>query len=342
MKDGFPDRAPRYQRNDTLESVLETLNAALAPGAGTLIEDGGQPDGPVGLIVGNPRSGTTLLLQWLGYNGYFSYPTNLISRFYAAPAAGALVQKMLCDPALRYKDELAEEIAVPDYSSDLGKTAGLLGANPFWYFWRRFFPSEPTNHIPPNRWPADKARRFAAEIASLEAALARPFAMKALYLNWNIAELAGALPNSLFFHVTREPVFAVQSLLEARRRFNGDAAAWWGMKPPQYAELLGKEAVEQAAATVRLTDLAIEDALDRAPARNVFRVRYETLCEQPETVFESLKSHLRDHFGYALPDAYAGPARFDHTRDIRLSPEEIRRFEAEWALHDRAAMQGAA
>lgn len=342
MKDGFPDRDARYQRNATLENVLGDLNAALTPGADTLIEDGAQPQGPAGLIVGNPRSGTTLLLQWLGYQGYFSYPTNLISRFHQSPAAGALTQKMICDPALRYKSELAEDIAAPGYESDLGKTSGLLGANPFWYFWRRFFPSESTNHIAPEDWPADAAARFAAEIASLERTLEKPFAMKALYLNWNIAELAQTIPNALFLHVTREPVSAVQSLLEARRRFNGDASVWWGMKPPEYDAIIRKPALEQATATVRLTDLAIETALARLPDRNVFRVKYKTLCDDPGAVFSALKAHLKTHFDYALPDAYNGPPRFKRTQTLHLSHDEITRLEAEWARHDARLLKGAA
>ena len=45
--------------------------------------------------MGNPRSGTTLFIQWLGISGYLAYPTNLLSRFYGVPCIGAKIQLML-------------------------------------------------------------------------------------------------------------------------------------------------------------------------------------------------------------------------------------------------------
>ena len=36
------------------------------------------------LVVGGPRSGSTVMMQWLASSGVFAYPSNLLSRFYRA------------------------------------------------------------------------------------------------------------------------------------------------------------------------------------------------------------------------------------------------------------------
>jgi hypothetical protein len=57
---------------------------------------------------------------------------------------------------------------------------------------------------------------FKRELASLEAALGKPLAMKGMFLNWNIAFLDTMFDKVLFVHVAREPAYVVQSLLDGR------------------------------------------------------------------------------------------------------------------------------
>ncbi len=61
---------------------------------------------PIGFIVGNPRSGTTLFLQWLSSLGCFAYPTNILARFSYAPYIGALTQRMLFEKQFDHFNEL--------------------------------------------------------------------------------------------------------------------------------------------------------------------------------------------------------------------------------------------
>ena len=106
MEPDTPNRTREHRRNSDLEQVLGQLNDALAPAGDALAAAHDVPRHPVILVVGCPRSGTTLLMQWLAAAGCFSVPTNLVSRFFRAPAIGALVERVLFDPTLEFRGEL--------------------------------------------------------------------------------------------------------------------------------------------------------------------------------------------------------------------------------------------
>ena len=119
--------------------LLKELNEALGEAEKSIIAGYSEPKHPVVLIVACARSGSTLMLQWLAGTGFFAYPTNLLSRFYAAPYIGARIQQLLTDPRYNFRDEFADYVPENTFTSDLGKTRGILAPNEFWYFWRRFF-----------------------------------------------------------------------------------------------------------------------------------------------------------------------------------------------------------
>jgi len=133
-------RLESYQRNKMLETLLTELNELLRPAQSRVVKCFKKPRYPVLFVSGGPRTGTTLMMQWLASTGLFAYPSNLLSRFYAAPHIGAKIQLMLTDPEYAFRDETNEFTQKISFKSDLGKTSGVLSPNEFWYFWRRFIP----------------------------------------------------------------------------------------------------------------------------------------------------------------------------------------------------------
>lgn len=300
---GSAARSRRYRRNPRLEELLEELNGALWRAEAPLAASPCTPRWPVVFIVGVPRSGTTLVLQWLARSGLVAWPSNFLARFYRAPYLGARIQQMLTDPAYAFRDEFAELASgTGGLRSDLGKTRGLLAPNEFWYFWRRFFPD------PADEWETAEPRgrepvwRFAAELALLEAAFERPFALKAMIADWNIPFLDRLFPRAVFLHVRRDPRFNAQSLLEARVRFFGDAGQWYSFRPPEYEELRRLRAEEQVAGQVLCTRRAVEEALSALPRERRLTVDYERFCERPQAVLDDLRDRLRRQ-GFDAPQA---------------------------------------
>jgi len=187
---------------------------------------------PVVLIMGLPRSGTTLFFQWLAESKHWGYPSNIVSRFYGAPYIGARVQQILLEND--YKNEITGFQKTDPYFSSLGKTKGAAAPHEFWYFWRRFFPlCEDADIVSPETLEKVDTARLNAELATLEAALEKPLAMKAMLLNWHIPFLDKAFEKVLFVHVKRDPIYVMQSILEGRQKNFGSIEQWYAFKPPE-------------------------------------------------------------------------------------------------------------
>ena len=137
IKNDLNGRTNEFRRNQRLTELLNEINSELEPVEKELME-GQKLEYPVIFIVGALRSGTTLLTQWLANSGRFSYPSNLLSRFYKAPIMGAKLQLLLTDEKYNFKDELKDLKTNVNYESENGKTKGVLAPNEFWFLWQKF------------------------------------------------------------------------------------------------------------------------------------------------------------------------------------------------------------
>lgn len=320
-------RNPGFARNPALEEALADLARAIEPLNDRLVRPGARPSRPVVFVVGGPRSGSTLAMQLLAASGSLAYPTNLLGRFAASPALGARVQRLLLDPAYDHQGELSDIGAAVDFDSLLGKTVGVRQPNEFWYFWRRFFPvEEPRPLTAGERDDADVAG-FVAELAAVEEVLDAPLALKAQLLEMDLDLLDDALDATVFVDVRRRPLFHMQSLLEARRRFSPDGA-WWSSRPPGASALDGSTVHRQVAGQALLLRRHLDALLGRvAPGRRV-GIDYEQLCAAPDRLLAEVGDRFR-----AQDHRLAPPSRLPTTasRDVeRLPDHDLRLLRAEW------------
>lgn len=320
-------RRGRYQRNEQLEQLLLEINDILGPAEDQLSERFPRPRFPILLVVGGPRSGSTLMMQWLAASGLFAYPSNLLSRFYRAPSIGARIQLLLTDPRYRFMEEFAGFGEDSDFKSDLGKTSGVLQPNDFWYFWRRFIPNSEPVYLDGAELAKVDGEGFLRELAAIEAVFNKPFAMKGMILEQNIPFLHALLGKVLFINIKRHPLFNIQSLLEARTKFFGDRRRWYSIKPRQYEELAELEPIEQVAGQVHYKNLAVEEGLELIPSSRQISIGYEEFCSSPADFFKSLGSKMA-RLGFRDAGEYGGPAGFESANKIRLSREECNRAAA--------------
>lgn len=319
------ERRRGFQRNQDLERLLGEINNILGSVEHKIIDGYRMPKHPVILIVGAPRSGSTLLMQWLAYSGWFAYPTNLLSRFYGAPCIGAKIQQMMTDPRFNFRDELFDLNEQIAFVSHLGKTKGSLAPNEFWYFWRRFFPQKAFEYIDEHSIKAADSTKFTAELAGLEAVFGKPFAMKGHIANLQISYIAGILEKVLFIFVERHPFYNIQSLLEAREKYFGDRKAWYSFKSREYDRLQELDPIEQVAGQVYFANRAVEKGLGQINAVKGLRVSYEQFCAAPEGVFYQITEKLSQQ-GYRADWCYTGPEQFQSTNHIRLPREDSQRI----------------
>ncbi|MEJ2697618.1 MAG: sulfotransferase [Candidatus Sulfobium sp.] len=317
-------RQAEFRRNENLEGLLKELNNLLAPAEEKIISRFRSPKYPVILVVGAPRSGTTLMMQWLASLGKLAYPTNILSRFYGAPYIGAKIQQLLASPEYNFRDEILDFSGEVSFVSVLGKTKGALAPNEFWYFWRRFTPNAELEFVNEKMLEKMDSKRFLAELAAIESIFDKPFVMKGLILQFNIPFLASMFEKVLFVFTRRNPLYNIQSLLGARIKFYGTIDKWYSAKPKEYEMLKDMAPYEQVAGQVYYTNREIEGELGKLEQSRSLEVRYEEFCENPLRTFGQIADKLSAQ-GYEIDSSYTGPGSFKAANELTLSGEELKR-----------------
>lgn len=308
-------RAPAFKRNAQLEDLLKKLNNILRCAETQVLEgalDLGS-DHPIIFVMGPLRSGTTLFMQWLANTGLAAYPTNLLSRFYGTPVAGAYIQLLLTDPRFNFRNEILDFNSTISFESENGKTRGALAPNEFWYFWRRFLPFEELDWLPDEELfrVVDK-KNLIAELTTLTRIFGKPFALKTMILNYNIRFLDAIFKKALFVQINRDPITNVASILEARKRQFGRENEWYSFKIPEYPQLKDLDPISQSAGQLHFINKAVTQGMATVDGTRKLAVRYEEFCQSPREVFWQLVEKLK------LPDRpdYVGPQVFRVTRGL--------------------------
>ena len=84
-------RTTDFERDQSLESVLAEINSAIPD---TMTPPYNTPQMPVVFIVGAPRSGTTLMSQWLSASGLFAM--GILAPTFAADTATQTKSATIC------------------------------------------------------------------------------------------------------------------------------------------------------------------------------------------------------------------------------------------------------
>jgi hypothetical protein len=317
-------RTDTHKRIKEYEDLLEKINCLLNEPELREISQLTQPKLPAVFIVGNPRSGTTLLYQWLATSGLFAYPSNIMSRFYNAPYIGGLLHKIFVD-----YDKQGELFGNRQFgfTSQLGKTKGAQSPHEFWYFWRRFFHFGEIQQLSKEELANVNHKLFLKELAAIECCFEKPLLLKALILNWNIDYLDGLLKKPLFLFTQRNAIHNMASLYRARKIFFNDPSKWYSFKPPEYESLRTKNVYMQLAGQVYFTNKHIEQTLQSIKSGRSIIISYERFCEAPEKQYDLILSQLR-LLGYDTNQAYTGPSSFQPSLSF---DEEFKAEEAERA-----------
>jgi len=276
-----------FKKSQSLEKVLIRLNDYISQPP--VIRLKLKPTKPIILIMGCARSGSTLLMQWLCSLGLFSYPSNLIARFYKNPYLGILVQQALLefDPLNQIGFENAK--INESFDSNLGRTHGALAPSEYWYFWRQFFNFSGLNMLSDFELSKVDHGLFLSQLASFENLISKPLLMKGMMLNWHIPYLYSIYSKFFFINIQRDPLFNAQSLLLSREKFFGDKEKWYSFKPAEYEYLKSKCALEQVAGQVIFTQRTINKGLKAIPEQNYISINYESFCANPVSIFNKIK-----------------------------------------------------
>jgi len=314
-------RTPFFKKDESLETALSDLNN-LIDGVDCPINTI-ETQSPIILIMGCARSGSTLLLQWLASSGLFSYPSNLIARFYKNPYIGIRTQQSLLefDPL----NQLGFKEPKLDFSSSLGKTNGALGPSEYWYYWRTFFNFKNDAQIlSPEQLEMVDGKNFIKKLLAFEQLTNKPLALKGMLLNWHIPYLFNLNKKFLFVNVNRDPFLNAQSLLMARENFFGDRSKWYSFKPAEYKSLKDKDPLTQVAGQVLYTRKAISEGFSQIPEDNIINIEYTDFCLNPKGFLDTLVHKFNKLGGRIESENFNQNLLkpFDERKDIKISDSE--------------------
>lgn len=285
-----------FRKDTNLEKVLEELNNEFKDSFSNELKCTNRP---IILIMGCPRSGSTLLLQYLSQLGVFSYPTNLIARFYKNPYVGIKIQQALYDfdPLNQLDFKVKEE----KFSSTLGKTYGVEAPSEFWYFWRQYFnfSKSKNNYLNSDQLSKINTNEFITKLSAFENLISRPLVMKGMMLNWNIPFLHSIYDKFIFINLKRDIIPNAQSLLKARKKYFDNINEWYSFKPEEYNFLKNKKPGEQVVGQVYYTQKAVEEGLKNIPNKNIINISYKEFCENPFSLVKSIQNSF-EQFGDKL------------------------------------------
>jgi hypothetical protein len=322
-----PQRTKSHRRNGKLLIALGELNRALDAAERSL--PARRPAHPIVVVVGVPRSGTTLLTQWIAQSGHFCYPTNFLSRFYQAPTIGSMIQRLLFDQEMQFKDEFADIINArnTNFRSELGKTQGALSPHEFWFFWRRFFrfPDVPTSE----QLFSKSARfgEFTKACGKIQHIFRKPFLLKGLIMFPYLEIFSKKCPQVKIVYIYRAAESNIASLLKARRTYFGSQSTWYSFKPREFARLKNLNATRQVTGQYRFINESIREALTRIPADRQLTVEYEDFCRNPAKIYRKL-AHL-----CGIPRHYTGPLSFSPSTAAKLTVRQKSEIEHDLRSH---------
>lgn len=230
---------------------------------------------PLVLIVGPPRSGTTLVYQALAYCLDVSYPNNLSALFPRSPITTNGL-------ANRHR---------PDFHNFYGQTARMSGPNDAFHIWNRWLGDDRyVTQTDLNDEQSEEMRQF---LTAWTTKYGKPFLNKNNRNVGCVDYLAKQLPNTFVVAVLREPACVARSLIHAREVVQGDRKVGWGFQCQEehsHEESLGY--VQDVCDQVRKNDADLTNRLQKIDSARVIQIHYEAFCEDPSLSIDTIVARV--------------------------------------------------
>ena len=267
--------------------------------------------GKIVVVVGAPRSGTSLVARTLLNHLPFNYFSNLTQLFPRSPIT-----------ANRWFARLLPRRKV-GYQTYYGKSSQLSGFSDALHIWDRWLGSDRST-VPAAL--TDSADSSINEFFGAWQQQEGPFTLaKVNRLNTCAHLLAQASEAFVFICLTRDPVNLAQSLLVARRDITGDMSVPYGVNHRSSGEASTDDVVSDVCDQVRFHDRRQKEQQDLIGTDRYWTVSYEDFCSDPKALVERV---CREVLGeaVAIPEIDA----FSVSDRVKVDPEEYAQIKREF------------
>ncbi|MAV64369.1 MAG: hypothetical protein CMG00_04160 [Candidatus Marinimicrobia bacterium] len=299
-------------KSKDFEDIISDINKYLYDSYQKRIKKSNLIDFPVIHIIGAPRSGTTLLHQFLTSSFDIGYINNLIAAFWKVPVYGIeLSKKLLNQPGYS-----------SSYKSKFGRTENINEPHEFGYFWSYWlnykdFIQKNKDHEKTIDW-----HNLSQTINNMSNSFNKPIAFKSFLMGFHSKKMYNVMPNSIFIFIKRDLISNVNSVLDFRQKALGSEERWGSIKPKEYKQFDLFNKYEQVVSQIELLNFAYEKQLDGIPDSNKFFIDYKDLCLKPNSFIDDLNILFSNYdtlnVKSSLPEGLNFNYRYDDSNEIEI------------------------
>lgn len=254
--------------HEGLRLIAKPLDALLHSQNQKLISKSDQTSAPVLLVVGAPRSGTTLVYQTLSRYLNVSFFSNLTSFFPRSAIAGTRMFGWLA------------RSGSADFHNFYGQTAGLGGPNDGFSIWNQWLGED--RYVPRTDLTETEMSAMRKFFDAWCSTFGKPFLNKNNRNTACLDQLSRALPQAVFIVVRRNPLLVAQSLINARAQVQGDKSVGWGLHATDQAAGQDPLAyVDDVCDQILQIERELDQQLENIPDSRIIEITYEGFCEAP-------------------------------------------------------------
>ena len=233
-------------------------------------------------ILGLPRSGTTLIYQYIVHRLNVAYFTNGVGRYPVAPCTITLFQKTFHGA---YRS---------DFQSRYGKVSGAVAPREAGSFWASSFGFD--DYVCFDQISEHDTQLLQRSVYCVQRIFGNvPFVNKNVKHLLRLGALSKIFPHAVFLIAERDLQDVAISVLRARHKNLHDPTQWWSVKPPNFTELKDLPVEEQVAGQIIALKQKMTDDLALLDPERVLYVRYEEFCRNPESLIKTLETVLGIH-----------------------------------------------
>jgi len=261
----------------SVEDRVFEINDLLKDDELNLIESTAEANFPVNLIIGAPRSASTVLTQILARSGQFGYISNFVAKFWNAPVLGLGIESTF--------DRIDDPIT---FQSDYGLTSSLNAPHEFSYFWRRWFPHRPDHLVSTEEFNTNHPDLLKQEINAISSHFGKPIFFKNLSLSLQMNHLERLGLDTKYIICLRDPFYQAQSILRGRLKFHNNLEDWYSIRPAEYHELKQKNPYDQVVGQIYYILQQIERSLAEFKLDTPVIMRYEEFVKSPKELLDQI------------------------------------------------------
>lgn len=228
-------------------------------------------------IIGLPRSGTTILYQYLTQVFNVSYLNNLWAIFpKSAP----------------YLNKFTSPKPTSEFKSFYGNGLKLRSTQEGGSIFNKWFPDQKNHYY--SEIPEKKLNNFKNYFNLVIAKTNKACLIKSGRNIVRLNVIKEAFPDAMYIRLSRDPLSVAKSIYQGRIELYKDSSKNWTVKPQQWQQIENFDISKQIAYQVYYLDQKIDEDLKSIPDDNKIEILYEDFCNSPYQIAEEITNKFQE------------------------------------------------